>query len=56
MRHLPVVSEKKIKMLKTTFVATQIKILQVANYDSPTSRNIMTCGATYWWFQRRLKC
>ena len=29
MGHLPVVSEKKIKMLKTTFVATQIEVLQV---------------------------
>ena len=28
-RHLPVVSEK-IKMLKSTFVATQIKVLKVA--------------------------
>ena len=29
-RHLLVVSEKKIKMLKATFVATQIEVLQVA--------------------------
>ena len=28
------VSEKKIKMLKTTFVATQIEVLQVAPHDN----------------------
>ena len=29
MRQLPLVSEKKIKMLKTTAVVTQIEVLQV---------------------------
>ena len=30
MHHLLVVSEKKIKMLKTTSVATQLEVLKVA--------------------------
>ena len=29
MRHVPVVLEKQIKMLKTTIVGTQIEVLQV---------------------------